>query len=459
MAAPVPSTAAREQSARTSGQRAVEPIAAFTEAFLAQPGIEPGSRLAERRRQSFERFKTLGLPNRKTELWHYTDAARHLNRPMRLAKLADIGSAQITPYLAGGSRARRIIFVNGRPAPGLSHMKGLPEGARFESLARVLAERPAEAGEIVSGADGDRSLTALNTAFAGDGAWIELQPDVHLETPLQLLFLYTGAEAGPTMAHPRVIVRVGDGARLHLIETHVAFGNTPCFANLVAEMKVGAGAELVHDRLQLLGPAASFAGLVEVEIAERSTVRQTVATLGGQMVRNEIDARLKGKAIECQLNGVYMPVGTEHVDTAIRVHHLAPGSHSDQFYKGVVNDRSHAVFQGKIFVEKPAQQTNAFQQNNNLLLSDDAEIDTKPELEIYADDVKCSHGATVGDLNPLELFYLRSRGLDEASAQSMLTYAFAAEVFERFGDEQLKLQARRAAFDRLPGGEALQGML
>jgi Fe-S cluster assembly protein SufD len=181
-----------------------------------------------------------------------------------------------------------------------------------------------------------------------------------------------------------------------------------------------------------------------------------VASLGGTLVRNEHEARLQGERIECLLNGAYMPKGREQVDNLIRVHHEAPNCHSDQFYKGVVADHAHAVFAGKIFVHKEAQKTNAYQKNDNLLLSDDAEVDTKPELEIYADDVKCSHGATVGDLDPRALFYLRSRGIDRETAASILTFAFAAEAMERFGDATVRRQARHAVAERLPGGAALK---
>jgi Fe-S cluster assembly protein SufD len=196
-----------------------------------------------------------------------------------------------------------------------------------------------------------------------------------------------------------------------------------------------------------------------VRLAEGARLVQTVATLGGGLVRNETEARIEGSGVDCLLNGVYLARGREHVDNLIRVHHVAPGSHSNQFYKGVIDGRAHAVFAGKIIVHKDAQKTNAYQKNDNLLLSDDAEIDTKPELEIYADDVKCSHGATSGDLDPLALFYLRSRGLPRAQAESVLTFAFAAEVIGRFADETVRHQVRRAALTRLPGGAGLEELV
>jgi Fe-S cluster assembly protein SufD len=181
-----------------------------------------------------------------------------------------------------------------------------------------------------------------------------------------------------------------------------------------------------------------------------------VATIGGALARNESEARLLGEGIDCILSGVYLPRGREHVDNLIRIHHTKPNCRSDQYYKGVLHEHARAVFAGKIIVHREAQKTNAYQKNDNLLLSDDAEIDTKPELEIYADDVKCSHGATVGDLDPKALFYLRSRGLDRETAASMLTFAFAAEAIDRFADSTVKRQARQAVVARLPGGAALR---
>ena len=220
----------------------------------------------------------------------------------------------------------------------------------------------------------------------------------------------------------------------------------------------GAGARLEHDRVELVGEGVTLLGKAFVALERGTQLVQTVATLGGALVRNETEARLQGTGVECILNGLYHATGREHVDNLIRVHHTAPGSHSDQFYKGIVDGRAHAVFAGKIIVHKPAQKTDAFQTNNNLLLSDEAEIDTKPELEIYADDVKCSHGATVGDLDPTALFYLRSRGMPLPAAKSLLIYGWAGEVIERMRDDTLRAQARKAVLARLPGGASLDGL-
>jgi Fe-S cluster assembly protein SufD len=441
-------------------RRTLEPVPAFGTAFAEAAQRLPGARLpamADWRRASFARFAEQGIPTTRVEAWKYTNVARVANQPLALAPKPPVRLDEVTPYLAGGPKARRLIFVNGHVVPELCHIESLPAGARIMSLAKALDTDPDRVGAVLRGIDDDRSFTALNAAFAGAGSWIELDAGVALDEPLQLLFLTVGQPA-PFMAHPRHVVRLGDGARLRLIETHASLGQGQSLTNLVTQIELGAGAVLEQDRVELGGAETAHVGKAYVRLAGAAKLAQTVATLGGALVRNETEARLEGSGIECLLNGVYLARGKEHVDNLIRVHHVLPGSHSDQFYKGVIDERAHAVFAGKIIVHKDAQKTNAYQKNDNLLLSDEAEIDTKPELEIYADDVKCSHGATSGDLDPTALFYLRSRGLPRATAVSVLTFAFAAEVIGRFADETVRHQVRRAALARLPGGEALEGL-
>ena len=437
--------------------RSVEPVRAFAERFEEAFDRLPGHRsghVAGWRRRSFERFRTLGLPTQRVEQWKYTNLPKALNQPMGLAIKPELRLDDVARFIAGGPKARRLIFVNGHLAPELSHVGGLPDGVKVRGLGRLLEESPEQVLAAFADGEEQRSLTALNAAFATAGAWVELADGASLAEPLQLLFFTIGQPAS-ALASPRNLLRLGRGASLRLIESHIALGDGHCFTNLVSRVEIGEGAELRHDRLELGRGRTSLIHGTEMTLATDARLVQTVVTLGGAMVRNESELRLEGTGIDAQLNGLYMPTGQEHVDNQIRVHHLQPACHSDQFYKGVVDGRSHAVFAGKIIVHQPAQKTNAFQANNNLLLSDEAEIDTKPELEIYADDVKCSHGATVGDLDEQALFYLRSRGLGLPQARSLLTYAYAGEVIERLSDATVQAQARHAVLDRLPGGAAL----
>jgi Fe-S cluster assembly protein SufD len=300
----------------------------------------------------------------------------------------------------------------------------------------------------------ERGLSALNNALAAGGALIRLADHAAPRGPVQLLFVSVRQHEAALIS-PRNLVALGDGARLDLIESHVALGGGRNFTNLVNRITVGRGAQLRHDRLQLGEVAGSLIGRTAYRIAADARLTQSQATLGGGLVRNEIAALVDGSGVELQLNGLYLTRERQHVDNTIRVDHAKPGSVSDQFYKGVLDGEARAVFAGKIVVRRDAQKTNAYQANDNLLLSPDVEIDTKPELEIFADDVKCSHGATAGEIDERELFYLRTRGLDPDTARSMLTFAFAEEVLQRFGNAAIAAQARRELVRRLPGGARL----
>ena len=441
-----------------AAKRMIEPAPFYGELFARERARLPGSGRAELervRQEAFARFVTLGLPTQKAEAWKYSPIARLANREMDLARPAAPRLEEVSTWFGGGPTARRLIFVNGHLVPGLSHVGGLPRGVRVMGLARAIEEMPEKVAEALAGCDRDRSFSQLNAALTESGAWIEIADGVRLEEPLQLLFVHQGADSA-VMTHPRILLRLGEGARLHLLETHAGTGSGHCFVNLVCQMELADRAELRFDRLQLGAPGTSLLGRSVMRMGAGTRLKQTAIALGGGFLRNETELDLCGEQGEAILGGLYMPRGEEHVDTLIRIHHRAENCHSDQFYKGVVEDRARAAFAGKIIVHRGAQKTNAYQANNNLLLSDRAEVDSKPELEIYADDVRCSHGATCGDLDTAALFYLRSRGLPREVASSLLVYAFANEVIERMADARLQAVTRRAVLDRIPGGAALE---
>lgn len=434
---------------------------AFADLFARTAETLPGSgrpAVEHWRKAGFARFAETGVPTSRVEEWKYTNIAKVANVAMGLASRPEVKLDDVQRYFAGGPLARRLIFVNGHLANQLSHVGGLADGVTIKGLDAMLRDEPEKAVKVLGQETPAHSFADLNAAFATSGAWIEVAPGMELERPIQLLFLTVG-EASAVMTHPRIVVRLGEGARAHLIESHVGLEDGHCLTNLVADIELGPEAKLEHDRLQLGADGTSFVGLARIRVDEKAELKQTIATLGGTLVRNETDMHLVGPFVEAQLNGVFMPLGTEQVDNVIRVHHEEPDGHSDQFYKGVALDRAKAAFAGKIFVYQDAQRTNAFQQNSNMLLSDDAEINSKPELEIYADDVKCSHGATCGELDPVALFYLRSRGLSKAEAESMLTYAFVAEVVERFTDPAIQKMAQERLIARTPGGATLKDLL
>lgn len=436
--------------------RTVDPVPAFAEAFERLRGEAAGSsgKSLERRAAAFERFNALGVPTPRVENWKYTNAVAFANKPFTLAPRDSGDAALALPHFAGGTKARRLIMVNGRIIPQLSHIGGLPAGMTVRPLAHILAETPELIDQAAIDGEPEHSFEALNRALTEDGAYVTLEDGVALDEPLQIISLLTRADSA-FMTHPRHLIRLGKNARLHAILTTVALESGESLINQVETIQIADDADLTIDRTSHLGENRSSIIRSRYVLGNRSKLVQTSVALGGRLQRHEMEARLRGTHSNAALNGLSMPRGTEVADTLIRMHHEEPDCESDQFYKTVADERGHAVFSGKIFVHKDAQRTNSYQKNAGLLLSDDAEIDAKPELEIYADDVKCSHGFTCGDLDPMGLFYLRSRGLDPELARSMLTFAFTGEVFERIADETVSHMARAMILGRLPGGERM----
>jgi Fe-S cluster assembly protein SufD len=445
-------------------QHMIVPSERYAALFAQALPTLPGGRHPEVRRHreaSFERFRTFGFPGPKTEEWKYTPLAPLLRLDYALPEPVALTRADLAPYLIGDRHARHAVFVNGRFVPELSDIES---DSRTEVVSLGHALDDGLAADILANAreqgqtrdlEDNRAFRSLNAALAGDGCFIRIADGAAPRGPVQLLFVSVGQET-PMLISPQNVIVLGDRASLDLIESHVAIGEGRNLTNLVNRIVVGSGAALRHDRLQLGEVSGSLIGRNEYHVSADARLTQTLATLGGAMVRNEIEVLLDGSGIEAQLNGLYLTRGRQHVDNVIRIVHAAPASQSDQFYKGVLDGRAQAAFAGKIIVERPAQKTNAYQANDNLLLSPEAEIDTKPELEIFADDVKCSHGATAGELDERELFYLRSRGLDPDTARSLLTFAFAGAVLERFGSPAAAAQARREVIRWLPGTAMLE---
>ena len=427
----------------------------FAEALAALPGAETSAEGV--RKAQFEAFVRTGFPGPKVETWKYSPLGAIAKSVFRPASQDNVANVRLDDYLLPGDDVVRLVFVNGRLDREHSSRLMTVGGMTIGSLDDALAAQAIDAETLLVAGDEQRGFDALNAAFADCGAIIKLAAGRKLDQSVQLLFVSSGNQA-ERMINPRILVDIGEGSSLDLVETHVFGDDAGLLTNLVAQISVGRGASLRHDRLQIGNVEGRFIGRIEADIDERAKVTQTLATLGGGFVRNEIAARLNGSEIEAQFNGLYLTRTGQHIDNVLKIDHTAPNSESDQYYKGVLDGRARAAFAGKIHVHQAAQQTNAYQTNNNLLLSPEAEINTKPELEIYADDVKCSHGATAGELDERELFYLRSRGLDPETARTMLTFAFADEVLERFASPHLLTQAKREILRWLPGGETLAEM-
>ncbi len=416
--------------------------------------------LAEARRDAASWAHEHGLPTRKDEDWRYTrlePIGQVLFQPS--AARVDHDLASIASEAPGADLGgTRLIFVNGHLVPELSRLTGLPEGATVTNLATALAEDGERLRPLLSSPAGPRqhAFAALNTALAEDGAFIRLSPGTIVEEPIELVFL---SDPGGTalVSSPRSVVIAERGSQVTIVETHAGIpgdqgGNS--LTNAVTELVLEEEAQVEIYRVQDEPETAFQLGLLDVRQGRNSRFTSHSFALGSSIGRYEVRVRLESEGAEVSLNGLSMSRGEQQHDNPILVEHAAPHCTSRQVYKGVADGRSHSVFNGHIVVRPGAFGTDARQTNRNLLLSDRAEIDTRPRLEILTDDVKCSHGAAVGRLDEDALFYLRSRGIPDEAARGILTFAFANEMVGLIRPEPLRAWVEGLVTDRLSGGAA-----
>ncbi len=438
----------------------VDPIA---ERLIERLGGErPGDSvdwIAALRSRAAERLAALGLPHTKIEDWKYTSlkpiTKRDFARPDAASATADAGAVEALRI--PGLETHRLVFVNGHFAAALSDRDLGAQGLTVKSLAAAFAEDPeALRDRFAALAPIDFSgFTALNTAYADDGAVIRVAPKTQVERPIELVFLST-PQGQPVMAQPRVILDAGHHSEVTLIEHFVGLDDAANLTNAVTELKIDVGAQVTHYRLQRESRKGFHIASIHAEQAENSRYASHNVQIGGQLSRTDINTALNAEGAETLFNGIYLLNGRQHSDTHTRINHLAPHTYSEESYRGILNDHARGVFNGRVYVAQNAQQIQAYQQNDNLLLSGRAEIDTKPELEIYADDVVCSHGATIGRLDDNMLFYLRSRGVDEEAARGLLLYAFAEGTVEKMGLEALRTWLEGFVIDELPQAERVR---
>ena len=417
---------------------------------LAGAGL---SWLAERRRAAIERFTSSGFPTRKDEDWKYTDVSSLALRQFRPAGGGPVDAATLAPFRLD---AWQLVFVDGRFAPALSSLNGLPDGVRLVSLGERLRKDPdALEGWLGRQVGATRhGFAALNLAFAEDGAVIEIRRGVELAKPIQLLsVLTTGRDS---IQHLRHLILLEEGARAAVIESFVALTPGATFSTGVTEIDLAAGSELTHYRLVQNGEDASQIDTTHVQQGRDSRYSAHAVTLGGRLLRHELECALAAEGAECRFNGLTLAHGQAQVDTHTRFDHLAPHTTSREWVKGVIDDEARVVFSGRVVVHPDAQRSDAEQSNRNLLLSPRAEADSRPQLEIYADDVKCAHGAATGSLDPDQLFYLRSRGLEAAHARQLLVYGFAADALARLPFDTLRTRLAAALGARLLPGATLE---
>ncbi len=405
------------------------------------------------RKAGMARFAELGFPTVQQEDWRFTIVAPIAKLPFKPVFKA--GRDGLTPEAIAGFTfgklvTTRLVFVDGHHAADLSFAGSLPEGAIVGSLAKALSADSSLVKEhLAQYAKGeDNSFTALNAAFFQDGGFIYVPAGKRLEAPVHLLFVSTANEAGAT-SHPRNLVLAGKGSEVTVLESYVSVGEASCFTNVVTELVLAEGAVVEHAKFQDENLNAFHLAAAHAQLGRGCNfISHSIAT-GARLSRNNIRTALAGEGVECILNGLYLTRGDQLADHHMVVEHAQPHCNSHEYYNGILEGRSKGVFHGRILVRPAAQKTDAKQTNKNLLLSEEATVDTKPQLEIYADDVKCTHGATVGQLNEEAVYYLRTRGLGAETAKRMLIHAFAGEITERIRYVPAQEELDKLLWDRL----------
>ena len=388
--------------------------------------------LKKLRDDAFARFCETGFPTTHDEDWRFTNISAIARTPFLLAaKPPHVPAEQLKPWRMKKA-AIELVFVDGHFSRSLSHVGSLPAGVEILSLQEQLAKNGGSLqGDLGRYLDVRRdAFAALNTAFAEDGAFIRLQRGIVLKEPVRLLFV-SSAAASPRMVHPRNLLVFAPESQAEVIEEYVSLGGGAVLSNSVTELVAGENSTIAHYLIEREHVEAFNISTLRMQLGRSANVASHSLLLGGGLVRNNVHPVLAGEGGECLINGLFVGDGRQHLDNYMHVEHASPHCSSRQFYNGILDGRAHGVFHGRIVVHKDAQKTDAKQTNRNLLLSDDSQIDTKPQLEIYADDVKCTHGATIGQIEENALFYLRSRGIDEVSARRMLLMAFANECLDR----------------------------
>jgi len=425
------------------------------EAFTSNGGKDAPQWARSLRLSAITRFEELGFPTTKNEDWHFTSVApiaeREFEPLVGRGVVTGVSRADLAPFTFGGDDWHTLVFLNGRFNAALSGTTSLPDGVSVMPIARAYDELPLlleqHLGRIAS--IDAHTFTALNTAFINDGAVVHVSKDVAVEKPIHLLFV---SDAGATngVAQPRNLIVLDRFAKATVMESYAALPGAKgeYFTNAVTEAVLADGATLTHLKLQRESELAYHVGTFDVRQGRDSHLVSFSFAIGGALSRTNVYTELRGEGCGATLNGLYLGDGTQHIDHQTRIEHVEPNCYSRELYKGILDGSAHGVFNGKVFVHPAAQKTDGKQTNNTLLLSEKAQIDTKPQLEIFADDVKCTHGATVGRLDETARFYMKSRGVNARTARELLTYAFAADVLETIELQEVKEGLETAVLQR-----------
>jgi Fe-S cluster assembly protein SufD len=438
------------QSAQRKSGRATESFREQFRHFEAEP--QPAW-LLPLRKAGLARFTELGFPTLQDEDWRFTNVApiarlpfRPLFEPTADTAPKDALDKNVFKNLAGP----RLVFVNGHFDAKLSAVGKLPDGVKVTNLAETITSDPAFLAKRLGhcALTENNTFAALNQAFFLNGAFVHIAAGKTIEEPIQLIFVSPAGYNGSTI-HPRNLIIAEANSRATVIESYLSTGGSAYFTNAVTEIVAGDNAALEHIKFQDEATDAFHVATIAGQFGRASNVNVHSFALGAKLSRNNIRAKLAGERLECILNGLYLTRGEQLADHHMIVEHAQPHCASHEYFNGILDDKSKGVFHGRIYVHPIAQKTDAKQTNKNLLLSDNATADTKPQLEIYADDVKCTHGATVGQLNDESIFYLRTRGIGEDTARRMLIHAFAGEIIERVKCEPVREQLDKLVWDRL----------
>ncbi len=408
--------------------------------------------LSEMSRGAIQKFGELGFPTTRDESWRQTSIAPILRMAFKPADARDLTPTEeerLKGHVFVGFEGTRLVFINGHYWEKESVAGELPNGVIVKSLSQAVKEHAElvrrHLGKYI--ADDKDAFVALNTAFMQDGAFIYIPEGVEIAKPIQLRFVTSDSEE-PEISHPRNLIIAERGSKATIIETYLGLGDKPYFTNGVTEVALSEGAVLDHYKLQREAKQAFHLGAIQIHQAGDSNFANHVISLGSEISRSDIHAVIDGENAVCTLNGLYIASDDQHMDTHTKLEHAKPHCKSHQLYKGILDDEATAVFNGWILVKQDAQRTDAIQSNRALLLSESATINTQPQLEIYADDVKCTHGATVGELAKDALFYLQSRGISREEARDMLTYAFANEIIDEIKIESVREHLEHLIWER-----------
>ena len=414
-----------------------------------------GAAWARRRELALARVMDRGLPDRRDENWKYLDHAKIAERAFEPAPRATLAAERLAPWLLPLPTARRLVLVDGHYEPLLSAAKH-GDGVVIDDLAMLLSTDPAGAMRMLRepGDDADDRYALLADAFAAGGAIVRVDANAAPADPLYLLHVSSGV--APAASHARVVIEIGAGSRLRLVEHFVTLADAPAFSNLAAEMRIADGATVEHLRLHQSGTQSAQLETWVVEQQADSSYSQHFFALGGRLLRSNLNLALVGSRAQCRLAGLFMVDGERQADLYTRIAHHGVATRTSQNFRGIASERGRGAFNGRVVVHPAARGADASQSSRNLLLTPLAEINSRPQLEIHTDDVKCRHGATIGTLDPAQLFYLLARGLDTATARSLLTFAFCEDVIAGVPLPELRRSIEELVVGRLPDRDVIR---